>query len=163
MIYPAHSPSPGQYYDEFKVFLKRQLGFSDTEIQIFDIPNVKPMLKRRRDADGEWRMVRMLRAVFRRREDRDHVMARIGRLVADPKYRMEMEIPDHLSSLYRALEKKAYDIRKNENLKTSVRFDDDNLSLVLLTKSPNEPWTKCTVRSMTNKEEIDDSHVIFAG
>lgn len=142
VIYPARAPNQGQYLDEFKVFLKRYLGFTESEVSMIDIMSTKPVLKRRRDVNGEWKMVKMIVANLRRREDRDHIMARIGKLVGNSDYRMEMNIPDHLASLYRNLEKKAYEIRKNEGKKTSVRYNDDDHTLMLLVREPNQPWTR---------------------
>lgn len=144
MLYPIYSENQQQFGGEFRTFLIRTLGFSQIEAEAMETESLKLVLKRRRGTDGAWKMTKMIRIQLKSREDRDLIMSRISNLATDKKYKMEMEVPDFLTPLYRSLEKKAFEIRRlgDTKKKTSVRYDDENLSLMLLTRGDNQGWQR---------------------
>ena len=63
--------------------------------------------------------------------------------------KMEMVIPNHLIAKYKAFEKRAYELRK-DNRKTLIRFDDNDLGLILLAreKTVGAKWNEVTLNDL---------------
>lgn len=146
LVYPIYSDKTEQLSNEIRLFLTKTLCFSEIEVTAMDISAVELIMKRRRHQIDGWRMVKMMRVSFRSKEDRDLVMSKIPRLATDRKYKMEMDIPDYLTPLYRSLDRKAYEIRQNENRKTSIPYDDSKMSLILLARVPGLAWENVEIQ-----------------
>ena len=99
---------------------------------------------RRRKINGEWKSVKMYRVTFQSRFDRDRVMFTIGNAY-NRGFRIEYEVPDFLVPLQRRLERYAYQMRKDQSVKTTIRFNDDKMDLILLTKSEGQSWSRTNV------------------
>ena len=121
-------------------FLVSKLTFDDVAVDTMITEEITLVIRRRKNAQGEWTDMKLVKITFLMRTDRDNVMAKNPNLRNHPGARMEMDVPDHLIPRQRMLEKAAFTIRKEEKIKTSVRYDDIDRTLKLMTKSPNSPW-----------------------
>ncbi len=129
----------GSFVNEF---LRERLGMETEEVESILIEEAFPVMKRRKNTKGEWINVRMAKVTFETRTDRDMVMMRAPKLREHPESRMEMDILEHLIPLMKKMERHAYVVRRDKKLRTSIRYNDQNMSLMLLTRANGEQWTK---------------------
>ena len=140
MIAPITASDPKEAEKQAVNIMHNVLKIQLDRIEAMDIRLVRPTFKRRKGADGKWCEVKMVRIVFGNREDRDCVMSSVVNLAGNRTVRIEMEVPEFLTERYKKLEKLAYDLRKSMGVKTSVRFSNTELDMVLMTKSGDQRW-----------------------
>jgi hypothetical protein len=76
-------------------------------------------------------------------QDRDYVKAQSYKLAGKENMSLRLELPSHLLGQHRVLSSAAMELRKGKpGSRTSVKFDDDNLRLVLDYKVGDGPWKR---------------------
>ena len=140
MIAPITASDPKEAEKQAVNIMHNVLKIQLDRIDAMDIRSTRPVFKRRKGSDGKWAEIKMVRIVFGNREDRDCVMSSVVNLAGNKSVRVEMEVPDFLLERYRRLEKLAFDLRKSMGVKTSVRFSNTEIDMVLMTKSGDQRW-----------------------
>jgi hypothetical protein len=89
--------------------------------------------------------------VFRTLEDRDYLRSLSYRLAGKQGVSMRLELPNHLLGQHRVLGKAGQKLRSsNAGSRTNVKYDDDNLRLVLDFKLKDGDWERLTPDQAAN-------------
>lgn len=124
--------------DAFKVFLKVKLGLSDPAIAALG-----PIEVTRRPGKVAEQKLEVL-ATFESKEDRDAVKAAGPNLAGQADVGLMIHVPGHLLDDLHALNNVGYNIKqKNEGVRRSVKFDDENLSIFMDIKIQGN-WKRIT-------------------
>ena len=131
-------PIPGATLSSLSAYLSENLGMSDVELDPAEV-HIKRVIERKPRYKDE------AIVTFEDKALRDAIKAQAHRL-ADHRDEagMRLHIPDHLQKVFRALMNLSYELKKkNPELKRSVKFDEDNLSLFMdIQSKPSSDWRR---------------------
>ena len=121
-------------------YLESKLGFDPT----FTRDELGDVVTRQL-RDPRSKLVDEVFVTFETREIRDAIKVRAPNLA---NYReaagMRLHIPNHLQKDFKSLMRLAYDLKQHPNLKRSVKFNGDDLSLFMdiQLRGGDDPWTR---------------------
>lgn len=136
---PVKSTEEDDLYAEFKDFMVEVLKIQQWEADTIMIDNLAPTIKKRGGMNpGEIKVAKVLMATT---QGRDRIFSKIAMLANRRGTILEIEVPFHLTGLFRSLEKKAYQLRQN-GFRTSIRFEDtkETLQLIKREKDGGQAW-----------------------
>ncbi len=142
-------PSNATNNQEAVKFLRQlfttDLKLPEWEVDSQRIEDVSLVVRHNRAKGQDFTMVLI---TFMEVAHRDRIFSRVSKLPAEMK--MEMVIPNHMIAKYKSMEKRAYELRKDDR-KTLIRFNDNDLGLILLAreKTIGAKWNEVTVNDVS--------------
>ena len=143
-ISPISEAANGSLWPAVEKFVLDELLVPESDMAQDSVESVRRIRNTRRSKITDEALV-----VFKDIETRDNVARHATNLAAwdgkTPRPSLRMEIPGHLNATFKMLERHGHTLktRHGADLKRHIRFDDDELDLVLDVKLPKEDnWTR---------------------
>lgn len=140
------------YQDKVKAFMVNNLGFTQQEVQGSSFESITAE-RRIRKRSGQAKEVDYAKVVCHKKFDRDRVFGKLSNLPGDGVTTVEMDVPDHLLSKFRRLKSASFKLRKDQ-MKTTMRYDEENEDIMLMAKKNGGEWKKYVIQKPTIPEEI---------
>lgn len=151
LIAPIESGAGEDINDNVRMFLKDKLGFTNDELEQFK-PEAITFEKRMRKRNGQMTQVSFAKITCAKKFERDKVFSKLPNLPRQGGEMVEIDVPDHLLSKFRKLKSASFKLRK-ENMRTTIRFDEQEEDIQLLAKKQGEEWKKYKIQPPPQIEE----------